>query len=130
MELARPHPECPVVRINSVIRGEIGPGSSETVLECYRAFVVVVIQQRADRALLLGRANEDPVSHLAARDAVIALHVIGIPAGFRLALVPFTHETLNGFKHAELEASQRGLRARLFRDEREAMHWLSEAERH
>jgi hypothetical protein len=130
MELARPHPECPVVRVGSIIRGEVGPGSSENVLECYRSFVVVLIQQKAHRALLLGRANADPLWHLAARDAVIALHVIGIPAGFRLALVPFTYETLNGFKHAEIEACQRGLRVQLFRDEQEAMQWLSEAERH
>ena len=80
--------------------------------------------------LVVGGAISDPMSHLAARDAVIALAVIGVPAGFKLAFVPRSHDSLNGYRHAELEAARRGIRAKVFSGEDEAVHWLTAPERH
>ena len=41
-----------------------------------------------------------------------------------------TDATLNGFKHAEYAANERGLRARVFRDEDAAVEWLVQADLH
>lgn len=91
---------------------------------------VIALEQKFTRVLLVGAAAGDPMTHMAARDAVVALADIGVPAGFRLALVALTHESLNAYRHAEIEAAGRGIRARAFSGEDEAVRWLTEPEIH
>lgn len=130
MQLAQPHPECTVVHEGRYIRALVGGGHVDQIQECYRTLATLALEHKFTRALVVGVAADDPVNHLAARDAVIALHVIGVPAGFRLAFVPHTPETLNAFRHAEIEAAARGLRVKVFAGEAEALRWLTAEEIH
>lgn len=130
MELARPHSECTIVQEQGFVRATVGSGGAEGRQECYRTLAVLLVQQKFDRALIVGLAQDDPIYHLAARDLVIALHVIGTAAGFKLAMVPRTDPTLNGFKHAEVEGQMRGLRVKVFSEEAQAIRWLREPDQH
>ena len=130
MQLARPHADCTIVRRGDYIRAEVGTGSPGEVHECYRTLATLALEGKFARVLVVGRADDDPVSHLAARDAVIALHVIGVPAGFRLAFVPHTSATLNAFRHAEIEGRGRGLNVKVFKEEGEAVRWLTAPQLH
>jgi hypothetical protein len=130
MHLAQPHPDCSIVNHGRYVRAYIGPAPADYVLECYRSLVVHVLEQKFIHVLVVGEAVRDPMSHLAARDAVVALESIGVPAGFRLAFVPRSYDSLNGYRHAEIEAAQRGIRAKVFAEEEEAVRWLTAPERH
>lgn len=112
------------------MRAYVGAGSMNEVQECYRNVATVALEHKFQRVLIVGVGTDHSHSHLAARDVVIALHVIGVPAGFRIAFVPRSDVTLNGYRHAEIEAQNRGLRARVFHDEEDAIRWLTEREVH
>jgi hypothetical protein len=60
----------------------------------------------------------------------MALAECGVPAGFRIAFAALTHETLNAYLHAEIAATDRGIRAKVFRSEEEAVRWISDADQH
>jgi hypothetical protein len=89
-----------------------------------------VLERRVSQILIVGVGEDHAHSHLAARDALIAIAEIGVPAGFKVALVPRTSATLNGYRHAELEGQRRGLRAKVFKSEAQAIRWLAEPEVH
>ena len=130
MELARPHPECTISQVEDGIRAYVGGRSAAEVQECYRTMAALTLQDKFRRALVVGAGEGDPHAHLAARDVVIAFDVIGVAAGFKIAFVPRSDATLNSYRHAEIEAEKRGLRAKVFRDEQEAVRWLTERELH
>jgi hypothetical protein len=130
VQLARPHPECSVDHVGQYIRAHVGSGSSEQLQECYRTLASLALQHKFNRVLVVGIASGDPHAHLAARDIVIALSVIGVPVGFRMAFVPTTDETRNGYRHAEIEAANRSLRAQVFDNEPAAVAWLTQPEVH
>ena len=123
--------DCAIRRVGDYLRAQVGPDlRPREVEDCYHALATQALQSRLDRVLIVGIGEDHPHSHLAARDALIALHEIGVPAGFRIAFVPRTSATLNGYRHAEVEARKRGLRARVFESEAEAARWLAEPELH
>lgn len=130
VQLAQPHSECSISRRGEYIRADVGPGRPSEILECYRSLVTLALEQKFKLALVVGAAYDDAAHHLAARDAVIAFHEIGVPAGFKLALVPLTYPTLNGYRQAEIEAQKRGIRAKVFMEEMEAIRWLTEPDKH
>lgn len=130
MELARLHPECTVHNEGAYIRANVGHGSSSEIEECYRTLASLALEHKFERVLVVGLGERDSHSHLTARDVVIAFDVIGVPAGFRLALVGKTDATLNGYRHAEIAAKERGLRVKVFKDEQAAIDWLTAAELH
>jgi hypothetical protein len=130
MELARPHPDCPIVNEGPYVKAIVGPGEATDVMECYRTLVVTAITHKVTKVLVVGLAAGDPMWHLAARDAVAALHEVGVPAGFKLAFVPQNDYTWNGYRHAQIEAEKRGLRVKVFHQESEAASWLTEPEKH
>ena len=130
MQLAQPHPDCTVHHEGAYVRAYVGSGHSTHIQECYRAVANIALEQKFTRILVIGIGTEDAHSHLAARDIIIALDVIGVPAGFKIAFVPHTDVTLNGYRHAEAEAAKRGLRAKVFRTEAEALLWLTEPDLH
>lgn len=130
MELARPHPDCTIHKKGAYIRADVGHGSAPEIQECYRTVASLALEHKFERVLVVGIGDRDSHSHLTARDVVIALDVIGVPAGFKLALVAKSDATLNGYKHAEIAAKERGLRVRVFRDERAAVDWLTAPEIH
>jgi hypothetical protein len=130
MELARPHPECTVHKEGAYIRADVGHGSSSEIQACYRTVASLALEHKFERVLVVGVGDRDSHSHLTARDVVIALDVIGVPAGFKLALVGKTDATLNGYRHAEIAAKERGLRVKVFREEQPAIDWLTRPELH
>ena len=130
MQLSSPHPECSVDHVGQYIRARVGHGRKDEVEECYRTLASLALQHKFNRVLLVGVGAGEPHAHLAARDVVIALSVIGVPAGFKIAFVPTTDATRNGYRHAEIEAANRGLRARVFDDEQRAIGWLTQPDLH
>lgn len=130
MQLANPHPECVVHHAGEYIRAHVGSGTATEVQECYRTVASLALEHKFTRVLIVGIGKRDAHAHLAARDIVIAVSVIGVPAGFRMAFVPMSTETLNGYRHAEIEAAQRGLRAKVFDTEDDAVAWLTAPEVH
>lgn len=130
MQLANPHPECVVHHAGEYIRAHVGSGTATEVQECYRTVASLALEHKFTRVLIVGIGKRDAHAHLAARDIVIAMSVIDVPAGFRMAFVPMSTETLNGYRHAEIEAAQRGLRAKVFDTEDDAVAWLTAPEVH
>jgi hypothetical protein len=130
VQLAQPSSECSIVHEGRCIRANVGGGRHDEILECYQTLVVLALKQKFTRVLIIGTGSGDAMSHLAARDAVIALAKFGVPAGFRIAFVALTQETLNGYRHAEIAATERGIRARVFDREAEAMRWITEPDQH
>ena len=130
MLLAQPRPGCTIVHEGEYIRAEVGPARRHEIRECYRALAALTLEHKFTRALIVGLAADDPNPPLAARDAVIAFHVIGVPAGFKLALVPPTPDALNAFRRAETEGANRGLRVKVFAIEADAIRWLAAPELH
>lgn len=129
MELARPHPDCKIDHAGQYVRADVGDGRAIEVQECYRTLAGLALEHKFTRVLVVG-IGQDSHSHLTARDVVIAFGVIGVPAGFKVAFVAKTDATLNGFKHAEYAAKERGLSAKVFRDEDAAIEWLTQPELH
>ena len=130
MLLAQPRPDCTIVHEADYIRAQVGPGRAQEIQECYRALAALTLEHKFRCALIVGLAADDPIHQLTAPDAVIAFHVIGVPAGFRLAFVARSADALDAFRHAEIEATNRGLRAKVFADEADAVRWLSAPELH
>jgi hypothetical protein len=77
VQLAQPHSECSISKRGEYIRA----GRPSEILECYRSLVTLALEQKFKLALLVGTADDDASHHLAARDAAIAFHEIGVPAG-------------------------------------------------
>jgi hypothetical protein len=130
VQLAHPYSGCSIVHEGRYIRANVGDGRHAEILECYETLVVLTLKQKFTRVLIIGTGSGDAMSHLAARDAVIALAKFGVAAGFRIAFVALTNETLNGYRHAEIAATERGIRARVFDREAEAMRWITEPDQH
>jgi hypothetical protein len=115
---------CGIDQASSHIRGTVGPGLAEEVQECYRAFVNECLQRHCRRALILGRASADAFYHLALRDALRAMSVAGLPAGFRIALVAETPDLIAVYDAAVVEAARCGIDARRFPAVADAERWL------
>jgi hypothetical protein len=130
MQLARPNPECSVRQEGEYIRADVGSGSPDEVQECYRTLAALALEHKFTRVLVVARGDDDAHSLLAARDMVIALHVIGVPGAFKIAFVAADDATRNGFRHAEVEAVNRDLRAKVFDYEHDAVRWLTAADIH
>jgi hypothetical protein len=123
--------DCFIRQVGDYLRATVGPELfPDQVEECYRALATRVLEQKLVRVLVVGVGEDHPHSHLAARDALIAMAEIGVPVGFKLAFVPRSDATLNGYRHAEAEARERGIRARVFENEAQAIRWLTEPDVH
>src|SRR5687767_652992 len=94
MQIAQPPPDCNVVDEGRYVRAYVGPPHLDDIYACYHYITTLMLTHGYERVLVVGDSAHDPISHLAARDAVVALSKIGVPAGFRLALVPRAHEPL------------------------------------
>lgn len=124
MRLEQPSAGCSIEVHAAHIRASVASRSSGDIRECYRAIATLALEHRIGRVLVIGVSVHDAHSHLAARDAVIAIHELGAPQGFRIGFVPQSDATRNGYRHAETEAIARGMRARMFPDEAAALAWL------
>jgi len=117
-------PGCGIDEIPSCLRCAVGPGLADEVQACYRAFVNECLRRRCSRALILGRASIDAFHHLALRDALRAMSVAGLPAGFRIALVAETADLIAIYDAAVVEAGRCGIDARRFHAAADATLWL------
>lgn len=116
---------CVIGRENSDLRAIVCSRRAEDVQRCYQAVAEECIRHQCRRVLVLGRSNADAFVHLAGRDALRALVVAGVPAGFRLALVAETADLIAVYDAAVIEAGRRGLVARRFTSEDDAVCWLA-----
>ena len=130
MELPAPHPECAIHDVGHYVRVVLTGGSDRQVYEYYQHLVMLTLRHSLTRLLIVGKGGGSPYAHLGARDALIALHGVGVPAGFKIAFVPHTDPIRNGYRHAEIEAEKRGLRAKVFAEEEQAIAWLTNPDMH
>jgi hypothetical protein len=117
-------PGCSIDQGPAHICGTVGPGLADEVQECYRSFVNECLQRQSRRALIVGQARVDAFYHLALRDALRAMSVAGLPAGFRIALVAATPDLIAVYDAAVVEAGRCGIDARRFATTAEAERWL------
>ena len=100
-----------------------GCGLPEVLALCTE-FAALTITTRMRCALLKG-GDEDMQRCLAVRDLLkIILVVVGVPANFRLALVPGTPRTRAVYQKSEGELRATGLDARFFENEDLAARWF------
>lgn len=116
---------CRIDRIKDTLRVEVGPALPEEVQHCYRALANECVTRACPRVLVVGNAAVDAFSHLALRDALRAMALAGVPAGFRLAVVAVTANLIAIYDTAVVEAGRLGIDARRFMTEEDAARWLS-----
>lgn len=106
------------------LRCIVGAGLPHQVQECYRTLAAECLRRQGKRILVIGAGGGDSTVHLAGRDAMKALAIAGMPAGFRLAVVAATPDMADIYDTAILEASSCGMQARRFDTEEQAAAWL------
>jgi hypothetical protein len=116
---------CDIGQAQGHIRVAVGVGLASQVQECYRAFVNECLQRTCVRALVLGTARIDEFQHLALRDVLRSMALVGLPAGFRLALVPMTPNLIAIYDAVVVEAARHGIEVRRFPSEEAAVRWLA-----
>ena len=107
------------------LRVTVGPGLPDEVQECYRAVANQCVTSGCERVLVVGNAKVDAFSHLALRDALRAMALAGVPAGFRLAMVADSANLIAVYDAVVVEAARLGLEARRLMTEEEAARWLA-----
>ena len=106
------------------LRCVVGTGLPHQVQECYRTLAAECLRRQGKRVLVVGAGGGDASVHLAGRDAMKAIAIAGVPAGFRIAVVAATPDMADVYDSAILEAHSCGMQARRFRTEAEAADWL------
>jgi hypothetical protein len=106
------------------LRCIVGAGLPHQVQECYRTLAAECLRHQGKRVLIIGAGGGDSTVHLAGRDAMKALAIAGMPAGFRLAVVAATPDMVDIYDTAILEAASCGMQARRFDTEEQAAAWL------
>ena len=116
--------DCDIAQGEHYIRGQVGEGRAIEVQECYRAFVNECLQRQSKCALVVGRARSDAFYHLALRDVLRSMTLVGLPPDFRLALVSETPELIAVYDAAVIEALRCGIEVKRFASEADAVPWL------
>jgi hypothetical protein len=117
--------DCSVDAKDGYVHAYVGCKALDEIRECYAHIAALAAQHRYVRLLIVGDDAHNPVSHLAVRGLVVALSAVGVPAGFRLALVARAESCIDGYRQAEFEGSTRGLAVRVFEQEADAAGWLT-----
>jgi hypothetical protein len=116
---------CEIGEAPGYLRGVIGPGSAKHIQDCYRLLVLECLKRQSKRTLVIGLAGGDAFTHLAARDAIRSMVLAGVPVGYRVAFVALGADLIAVYDAAVVEAARRGIEARRFREEAEAIKWLA-----
>jgi hypothetical protein len=116
---------CDIRQHRQWLRARVGPGLADEVQECYRALANECLTRQCERVLVLGVSQFDAFDHLAGRDALRSLALVGVPRGFRLAFVALTPDLIAVYDAAVLEAERLRIEARRFVDEADAERWLA-----
>jgi hypothetical protein len=89
----------------------------------YRDFAVACVQRQLERVLVKAGGG-DPQDHLSLRDALTAMMLGGVPAGFRIALVARTGPIEAVFRALQTDLCRLRVQAALFGREDDARKWL------
>ena len=116
---------CEIGRKETDLRAIVSARRADEVQNCYHAIAAECIRHQCRRVLVIGRSVSDAFVHLAGRDALRAVALAGVPAGFRLALVAATADLIAIYDTAVLEAGRLGITARRFTSEEDAVCWLA-----
>ena len=117
---------CEVVQANGYLRATVAGTRAHDVQECYRAIAEECLRRHCERVLILGNSMSDAFAHLAGRDVLRSMALAGVSARFRLALIAQTPDLIAIYDTAVVEARRLGIDARRFRNEKDAVKWLSE----
>jgi hypothetical protein len=115
---------CVIDESPQYLRCVVGAGLPHQIQECYRTLAAECLHRQGKRVLVVGAGGGDPAVHLAGRDAMKAIALAGVPAGFRLAVVAATPDMVDIYDTAILEAHTCGMQARRFDTEEQADAWL------
>jgi len=116
---------CAIDLTEGVLRVQVGPGLPDEVQECYRAIANECVTRGCERLLIVGSSTIDAFSHLALRDVLRAMAVVGLPDPFRLATVAETANLIAVYDAAVVEAARLGIESRRFMTEEDALRWLA-----
>jgi hypothetical protein len=116
---------CEIGQESGYLRALVAGTRADDVQECYRAIANECIQRQCRRILIIGRSGSDAFAHLAGRDALRSMAVAGMPQEFRLAFIAATPDLIAVFDTAVVEARRLGIEARRFKNEKDALAWLS-----
>lgn len=117
-------PVCTIGIVDDCVRADVGPGHAGEIQQCYQDWACACLDGKYQRALLVGTSQGDEFAHLAARDAIASMALAGVPAGFRLAVVARSVLLITVYDAVVVAARRRGIDARRFQDEAEAVRWL------
>ena len=115
---------CDITLVDNCLRAVVGPGLADEIQACYQDIVTECLRRNCSRLLIIGRSRYDPFFHLALRDALSAMAIAGLPAGFKLALVAGNAALIAIYDAVALEAQRRGIDAQRLTDEAKAKEWL------
>jgi len=116
---------CELETVRGIARAAIHPGHAAQVRQCYEDWATACVLGQFRRGLLVGVSGGDAFVHLAARDALAALAIAGIPADFRLALVALDAHLIAVYDAVVVAGARHGIEARRLSDEAAALDWLS-----
>jgi hypothetical protein len=115
-----------ITKCPGYVRVDFGNCNSLELAEVYSAFTAFCLENQVTRALL--KAGDDyPNGHYRLRDALIAIaRVAGMPADFKLALIPSTRPIELVYREAQGHLRAAGCNAWVFGNETEAVDWLED----
>jgi hypothetical protein len=113
-----------VTECSGCVRVDFGGCSSSELSDIYRRFAALCLARKANRALLKAGDDYAP-GHYGLRHALNAMAArAGIPADFKLALIPSTLQIEAVYREAQQHLRAAGFNAWVFRSEDEALEWL------
>ena len=115
-----------ITECGGYVRVDFGSCNAAELPEVYQAFASFCLDRKATRALL--KAGDDfPNGHYALREALTTMaQFAGIPADFKLALLPSTRPVEAVYREAQVHLRASGLNAWVFTAEDEAVDWLED----
>jgi hypothetical protein len=105
------------------VRLEFGPSTVNEISELYRALAVRCLEMQAARVLVVV-GDDEPAGEQALRDALTVMVLVGLPTGFKLALVTASPKVAYTYRLLPRDLPAAGIRTGLFENEEAAKRWL------
>jgi hypothetical protein len=105
------------------LRIEFGPSTVNEISELYRALAIRCLEMQAARVLVVV-GDDEPAGEQALRDALTVMVLVGIPTGFKLALVTASPKVAYTYRLLPRDLPAAGIKACLFESEEAAKQWL------
>jgi hypothetical protein len=103
---------------------QIAPGSGHAFDGLLQEFALRCIEGRS-AAALVEIADDDAVGERLFRNVLTVMMLVGLPAGFRLALVAANARAEARYQTTQRDLLAAGMNVRLFKSEDDAVHWLA-----